>query len=222
MFIGHFAVAFGAKRVAPAVSLGTLILAAQFADLLWPTLVLLGMERFEIRPGATTVTPLEFVSYPFSHSLLALLAWATLVAISYRMMRPNWTAALTVAAVILSHWVLDAASHKPDMPVAFGETKVGLGLWQSLPATLAVESVMFCLGVALYASATRPRDRIGSVAFWALVVFLVIIYGGNLFGPLPPNVPAVAWSAQALWLPVVWGYWIDRHRVARVRKGDVA
>ena len=78
MFIGHFAVALGAKKVAPAVSLGTMFLAAQLADLLWPTFVLLGIERVEIAPGATAVTPLDFVSYPYSHSLLALALWSTL------------------------------------------------------------------------------------------------------------------------------------------------
>ena len=63
MFIGHFGVGFGAKRFAPAVSLGTLFLAAQFADLLWPTLLLLGVEEVRIDPGITVVTPLDFVHY---------------------------------------------------------------------------------------------------------------------------------------------------------------
>ena len=76
MFIGHFAVALAAKRAVPEVSLGTLFLAAQLADLVWPTLVLLGLERFEIRPGITAVTPLDFVHYPYSHSLVALAGWA--------------------------------------------------------------------------------------------------------------------------------------------------
>jgi len=49
VFIGHFAVAFAAKRAVPEVSLGTLFLAAQLADLVWPTLVLLGFEQFAIR-----------------------------------------------------------------------------------------------------------------------------------------------------------------------------
>jgi hypothetical protein len=40
MFVGHFALGFGAKKVAPMVSLGTLFLAAQFADVLWPTLLM--------------------------------------------------------------------------------------------------------------------------------------------------------------------------------------
>ena len=80
MFVGHFAVAFGAKRFAPAVSLGTLFIACQFADLLWPLLVIAGIERVGVRPGATTVTPLEFIYYPFSHSLVAALVWGLLFA----------------------------------------------------------------------------------------------------------------------------------------------
>ena len=81
MFIGHLGLAFGAKRVAPGVALGTLFLACQFADLLWPVLVLAGMEVVEIHPGDTAVTPLRFVHYPYSHSLVALLWWATLLAL---------------------------------------------------------------------------------------------------------------------------------------------
>ena len=69
MFIGHFALGFATKRVAPQVSLGTLFLAAQFVDLLWPTLLLLGVERVSIDP-ALRGAPLRFEHYPVSHSLL--------------------------------------------------------------------------------------------------------------------------------------------------------
>ena len=219
MFIGHFAVAFGAKRVAPMASLGTLFLAAQLADLLWPSLVIAGLEHFEVRPGATAVTPLEFISYPYSHSLLALTLWAALIAALYLTLRHNALGAATIAMVVLSHWLLDAATHKADMPVSFGETRVGLGLWHSLPGTVAVEGVMFLVGVALYVRMTKPRDRVGIVAFWSLVAFLVVIYVGSVFGPPPASVPAVAWSAQAIWLLVAWAYWVDRHRVARKGAG---
>jgi hypothetical protein len=226
MFIGHFAVAFGAKRVAPELSLGTLFLAAQLADLLWPTFVLLGLEHFEVRPGATAVTPLEFISYPYSHSLLALTCWAAVVGVCWLAVRrlvsdPRRAtaragrAAATIAVLVLSHWLLDAATHKADMPLAFGDQRVGLGLWQSVPATMIVEGVMFVAGVGLYARATRPRDRTGAIALWSLTAFLVVVYCGNVFGPPPPSVKAVAWSAQAIWLLVVWAYWVDRHRVGR-------
>lgn len=221
MFIGHFAVSFAAKRLVPAVSLGTLFVAAQFADLLWPNLVLLGVESFSIRPGATAVTPLDFISYPYSHSLLALLGWSAMAAALLLALRHRCAAALVVGAVVLSHWVLDALSHRPDVPVAFGDTKVGLGLWYSVPATLAVEGLMFITAVAIYVRTTRARDRVGSGGLWALVAMLLLIYVANVFGPPPPSVAAVAWSAQAMWLLVAWAYWIDRHRPPRDVPGEV-
>ena len=83
MFVGHFALGFGAKKFAPEVSLGILFLACQLADLIWPNLVLLGVETLRIDPGATVMTPLDFSSYPYSHSLLALLIWAAIFAFLY-------------------------------------------------------------------------------------------------------------------------------------------
>jgi hypothetical protein len=217
MFIGHFAVGLGAKRVAPALSLGALFLAVQLADLLWPTFVLLGVERFAIVPGITAVTPLDFIRYPYSHSLVALLGWGALLGLVYAIgRRAGLVASLTLAVLVVSHWVLDVLTHRPDMPITLhGARRLGLGLWDSLPGTLVVELLLFAAGVAVYLRATRARDRVGRLAFWALVAFLVIVYLANLFGPPPPSVAAVAWSAEAIWLLVAWGYWIDRHREAR-------
>lgn len=217
MFIGHFAVAFAAKRAAPEVSLGTLFLAAQLADLVWPTLVLLGVERFEIRPGITAVTPLDFIHYPYSHSLVALLGWGTALAVGYLFFRKGKPAAAgLLAVVVLSHWLLDVASHRPDMPLTLaGSERLGLGLWHSLPATLLVEGALFAACVALYARTTRPRDATGRWSLAALVAFLALVYMGNLSGPPPPSTAAVAWTAQAIWLLVAWGYWVDRHREAK-------
>src|SRR6186997_681775 len=128
MFIGHFGVAFAAKRPAPRVSLGTLFLAAQFIDLLWPVLLLLGVERVRIAPGITRVTPLDFEHYPISHSLLAVLGWAVLVGGAHFLLRRERRAALIVAALVLSHWVLDLLMHRPDLPLAPGATVlVGFG-----------------------------------------------------------------------------------------------
>lgn len=218
MFIGHFALGFGAKRLAPTASLGTLFAACQLADLLWPTLVLLGVERFAIAPGDTVVTPLRFEHYPWSHSLVALVGWAALAGVALRLLRRASPAgnAVVVAALVLSHWVLDVVSHRPDVPIDLGGgARVGLGLWNSLPATLAVEGLLFALGVALYARATQAIDRIGRWALWALVAFLGVVYLANLFGPPPPDVGAVAWTAESMWLLVAWGWWVDRHRRPR-------
>jgi hypothetical protein len=217
MFLGHFAVGLAAKRAAPRASLGTLFAAAQLADLLWPVLVLAGAEHVEVRPGATAVTPLEFVSYPYSHSLVALACWGALFAGGYALLRRRdaggWTAALVLFAAVISHWLLDAASHAPDMPLTLGgPTRIGIGMWSSLPVTLVVELGLLAAGVALYARATTPRDRVGRLALAALVVFLAVVYLASVFGPPPPNSRAVAMGGLAMWLLVLWGAWLDRHR----------
>jgi hypothetical protein len=214
VFMGHFAIGFGAKRAAPAVSLGMLFLACQLADLLWPWFVLLGIERVAIDPGNTAATPLNFIAYPYSHSLVALAAWAVVVALLYRWIRRSTiAAALTLAAVVISHWVLDVISHRPDMPLTIGgTTRLGLGLWNSIPATVGVETVMLVIGLVLYLNATEARDRIGSIGLWSLLVFLVVINVASLAGPPPPSPTAVAWTAQAMWLIVLWAFWVDRHR----------
>jgi hypothetical protein len=214
MFIGHFALAFGAKKAAPAVSLGALFLACQFADLLWPVLVLAGVEEVRIQPGATAMTPLDFVSYPYSHSLSALVGWGILMGGIYvAAIRSRMFAGVILGLLVVSHWVLDVITHRPDMPITLrGTARVGLGLWNSIPATLAVELLLFAGGIALYTRATVARDRLGSFGLWSLVVFLIVVYFASVFGPPPPDARAVAWSATAMWVLVLWGYWVDRHR----------
>ena len=217
MFIGHYALAFGAKRYAPTVSLGTLFLACQFADLLWPTLVVLGIERVGIDPGNTAVTPLNFVYYPYSHSMLMLGVWSALFGLVCRIIngsQPNAVAA--VATLVFSHFILDFVSHRPDLPLTVsGASRVGLGLWNYPAATLAVEVTLFAVGIALYAIVTRERDRAGRVGLWALIAFLSAIYFAAIFGPPPPDASAVAMAGHLSWLFVLWAYWIDRHRAAR-------
>lgn len=218
MFIGHFGAGLGAKSLAPRVSLGTLFLAAQFLDLLWPTLLLLGVERVVIAPGATAVTPLLFEHYPISHSLVAVLGWASLVGGAHFLLRRNGRSALVVAALVVSHWVLDAIVHRPDLPVLPGlQWSIGLGAWRSLPLTLAIELSLFCVGVWLYVRYTEPLDAAGRWGWWGLAALLLAIYAGNLAGGPPPSVAAIAWVGELQWLLVAWAYWVDRHRRGRNR-----
>jgi hypothetical protein len=216
MFIGHFALAFGAKKIAPMLSLGTLFLACQFADLLWPTLVLAGVEIVEVDPGNTLMTPLNFVSYPYSHSFVALAGWSALFALAYRTIR-GWhpIAIATVAALVFSHYALDVMTHRPDMPITLtGSRRLGFGLWNYPGTALAIESAMFIAGTTLYLSATRARDRIGRIGLYALIVVLVAMFFAALYGPPPPSPSAVAIGGHLMWLFVLWAYWVDRHRRA--------
>jgi hypothetical protein len=214
MFLGHFGIALGAKKAAPKASLGMLILAAQFADLLWPIFLLLGWEQVRIAPGITRVTPLDFVSYPWSHSLLAQLVWGAALGIAYFAVRRNGRAAVVIAACVPSHWLLDYIMHRPDMPLFPGGARYGLGLWNSLPATLVSELGLFAVGVGLYLTVTRSKDRAGIYALWSLLLFLPLVYFASLFGPPPPNERVLAFSALAIWLTVPWAAWADRHRSA--------
>jgi hypothetical protein len=213
MFIGHFAVGFAAKRMVPRVSLGTLLMAAAFVDLLWPIFLITGLEHVRIAPGITAFTPLDFYDYPITHSIPGGLLWAAVVAGLWYARHRLGTAALVVAAVVLSHWVLDVVSHRADMPVLPNGPYIGLGLWYSVPATLMVEGALFVFGLAVYARSTRARDATGRWALTGMVVFLIAIYLLNAFGPPPPGERALAYGALAAWLLVPWPYWIDRHRV---------
>jgi membrane-bound metal-dependent hydrolase YbcI (DUF457 family) len=224
MFIGHYAVGWAGRgalgRSPRGPSLGTWFLAIQWLDLIWPPLVLLGIEEVRIDPGNTAFTPLNFVSYPYSHSLLMAAAWAVAFGAVYRWRSGDARGGFWLAGGVFSHWVLDWVTHGPDLPLYPGSAvRVGLGLWNSVPASLVVEIALFVVGVGLYARATRASDRRGVLANWGLVALLAAIYLANVLGPPPPGVGAVAWSALSLWLLAAWGYWIDRHRVPR---GDPA
>ena len=215
MFIGHFALALGAKKFAPQVSLGILFLACQLADIIWPNLVLLGIEALEVEPGITVMIPLNFSHYPYSHSLVALILWSAIFGVLYALLRRSGTkAAIVIAVLVLSHWVLDVLTHRPDMPITLTESSaVGLGLWNYPVVAVPLELLLFGAGTWLYVRHTKPLNRQGSIGFWSLILFLLVVYAANILGPPPPSPAAVAWSAQALWILIAWGFWVDHHRV---------
>jgi LexA-binding, inner membrane-associated putative hydrolase len=218
MFIGHFALGFAAKRVTPRISLAALFGAAQFADLLWPVLVAAGLEQVRIDPGNTASTPLDFVSYPYSHSLLALMVWGMVFAAIYR----AWTrrrvveggrAFVMLFALVVSHWVLDVLVHRPDMPLYPGSAKLGLGLWNSPFVEKSLEVVMYAAGLLVYLRATKSRDWIGRWALWGLVAFL---FFGYLASSTPPPSVRALWVTAILLggLTLAWTWIADRHREA--------
>jgi membrane-bound metal-dependent hydrolase YbcI (DUF457 family) len=208
MFIGHYAIAFAARRPGNMPSLAVLFIAVQLLDLIWPILVLAGIETFRIQEGNTAMTPLDFTHYPYSHSLLMAVAWGVLFAFVYFLFTKNRNGALLLIPLVVSHWLLDFITHRPDLQLSpFSETRVGLGLWNSPTAGIALETAMFLVGIIVYYVKVKPKR---TIAFWSLVSLFLLFYFMNIFGPPPPSVQMVAWSANLMWLFVLWAFWLEK------------
>jgi hypothetical protein len=217
MFLGHYGVAFALKRAEPKLSLGTLFLAVQLADLLWGVFLLLGWERVRIDPGFTAVTPLQFLEYPISHSLVGMTIWALVGAAVYyswptRDTSRHWQAAALVGVAILSHFLLDFLVHAPDLPVWGQDSpKLGLGLWNNPAATLLLELVTLAAGVAVYVAFRSRRHPVRPGRLAGVVLVLVAIYLTSFFGPPPSSVTAIAVAdIVGLLLLAAFAAWADR------------
>lgn len=213
MFLGHFGVALGAKTQQPRVSLGTLFLAAQLADVVWPTLLLLGVERVSIVPQATGADALAFVHYPFTHSLLGELIGGLVLGLAYWLLRRNAPGALLVGLLVPSHWLLDLVVHKPDLPLyPVPSPLLGFGLWNHVALAQLVEFALLGWGLWLYAQRTRARNGVGRYGLLGLLALLMVSHLASVFSPPPASVVAIGWGGQLLWLPVLLAYWVDRNR----------
>ncbi len=216
MFLGHFAVGLAARPLAPRLPLAVLLAAPQALDLVWPVMVGLGLERARIEPGHLEASPLVLEHMPYSHSLVAALGWALLCALGYRLVTRDRRGAVVVAALVLSHWLLDWVSHEPDMPLWPGSGRYGLGLWYSLPATLATELVMFAAGAWLYTRATVARGPIGRFGWPFLAVLLTAGFLAAVLGDPPPTIRALLISVAVLIVVVIGAaIAIERQRPAR-------
>jgi hypothetical protein len=213
MFVGHLAVALGAKRATPRAPLAWLVAATFGLDLLWPIFLLAGIEEVRINPGDTAFTPLAFAYYPWSHSFVTAIAWGLLAgAIAAKRFQDRRVGAI-IGATVPSHWILDVVAHRPDLPLWPGGPKLGLGLWSSIPATFIVEGLFFFAMVELYRRAFAARDRMGRWAFRALIAFVSAIWFLSPFSPPPPSVTAIIVVGLALWVLVPWARFIERHRL---------
>jgi membrane-bound metal-dependent hydrolase YbcI (DUF457 family) len=212
MLVGHLAAALGAKKVQPEVPLGVAVAAAFALDLAWPVLLLTGAEVVRVNPGDTAFTNLAFDSYPWSHSLALVVLWSALAAVLGRLALSSWRSGFVVGALVLSHWVLDWVTHRPDLPLWPGGPTVGLGLWESIPGTIVVEAGLLVAGLWIYLKVTRASDRIGTLALGALVGVLGLLWISQPWAPIPDSARAVAWGALVLWVVPVWAMWIERHR----------
>ncbi len=215
MFIGHFGIGFAGKKVNNKPSLGTLFFAAQFLDLLWPILLLAGIESAAIEPSNSVFLRLNFSNYPISHSLVGSLLWAILFGLIYFLFKKNLKASIVLCSLVFSHWLLDLIVHQPDLPISpWSNIKLGFGLWNSIILSVIIEGLIFTIGVYLYISSTKAKNKKGQFGLWSLIIFFAIIYLLNLFGSPPPSVQAVGIAGLFQWLFIPWAYWIDKNRVS--------
>jgi uncharacterized membrane protein len=145
-----------------------------------------------------------------------LVAWATAFAGIYYAVTRYRVGAIVIWIGVVSHWLLDWITHRPDMPLYPGGARYGLGLWNSIPGTMIVELSMFAVGIWLYLRTTRAKDRIGTYALLAYLALLLLSYIGDRFGAPPSGTGDLAWSgiiAEAILLP--WAWWFDHHRTPR-------
>ena len=212
MFVGHLAVSLGAKVVEPKAPLAALVAASYGLDLLWPLLLLTGLETVSVAPGNTAFTPLAFDWYPWSHSLVMAVIWGTAVGGLTLRLTSNQRVSFIVGAVLVSHWVLDVISHRPDLPLWPGGPLVGLGLWNSIAATLLVEGALFATALWWFVRSLPSADVTGRWALWSLVGLTTVIWASQPWSPPAPSATAVAGVGLALWILPSWAWWIDRPR----------
>lgn len=142
--------------------------------------------------------------------------WATVFALIYDRLTHYRPGVIAVWIGVVSHWVLDFVSHRPDMPLyPGGGPHLGLGLWNSVPATMIVEIAMLAIGVYLYTGCTRAKDRVGTYGFVSYVVVLLLLYISDRFDAGPPSVSAILWSGIIAEIVLLgWPWWFDKHREA--------
>lgn len=220
MIVGHYAVGFLGKRAAPGVPLPVLMMAALFPDFLTFLLQLAGIEHAGLTPPFPRYFPLNAYDNPITHSLAMDVLWAWAFAAVYLTRRNDRRGAMTLAAAVLSHWVFDFITHRPDMPLAPGvDLKVGLTLWNSIAGTFVVEGGLWAFAIAAYVRATRATAPAGTYCLWFLVVGMTMWFVVTPFVPHPAGDFSVVANTVFLivhLLVVSLAYGIDRYRIARV------
>lgn len=179
MFIGHFAPAFIARGITDeAPRLGTLFIAAQLVDWAFFTFAMVGIEKMRLVPGITAMNAMDLYHMPYTHSLLGSLGWALGLGAVIALVSRNMVAATWGAIVVMSHWLLDLLVHRPDLTIAGGETKYGLGLWNSPTIEMPLEIGFVVLAYAYYIRRTKGPLVPPLILLAALLLFQAIDWFG--------------------------------------------
>ena len=191
MFVGHYSVAFAVKNERNKIPLWVLFIAVQFLDYIWATLVLLGIEKVRVIKGFTAGSMLDSYFHPYSHSLIAAIAWSGVAALGYWAIssrhgcRYRASAALIVGLALFSHWILDVVAHPRDLAIYDNKWKVGFGLWNYRDPEFALEIALLGFGIVLYL-ARNVMLAIRKTAAIAFGIALVVVQVGDTYVPRTP------------------------------------
>src|SRR5947208_748600 len=191
MFVGHYSVAFAIRTEQNKIPLWVLFVAVQFLDYIWATLVLLGIEKLRVIKGFTAGSMLDSYFHPYSHSLIAAVAWSGVAALAYGTFcsrhgcQYRKSAALIVGLAVFSHWILDLVAHPRDLPIYDNTLKVGFGLWNYRDPEFALEIALVAGGIMLY-MARNVLSAARKTAVIAFGVALVVVQIGDTFVPRTP------------------------------------
>ncbi|HVS26279.1 MAG TPA: hypothetical protein VHE58_03130 [Burkholderiales bacterium] len=217
MFVGHYGVSFAAKSVEKTLPLWLLFVAVQIVDVFWAIFVLLGIEKARIVPGITASNPLDLYYMPYTHSLIAAVAWSGLAFAAYRFIptfKGSTKAALILAGAVFSHWVLDLIVHRPDLPLYDDTLKMGFGLWNYPVVAFALEAAILFGGIVLYLRSTTSNSGIGKYGVALFGFIMLPIQATVFFGPPPPSDRAAALTALVLYVVFAWiASWPERKRI---------
>ncbi len=220
MFVGHYAAAFALKGKEKSLSLGALFLAVQFVDILFFPFVLAGIEHLKFEEHYTAVNNFNMYFYPFTHGFAGTLFWSVLWCFLYyygfaKAKKNRKKIAIFMALAVLSHWFADLIVHTPDLPIVYGEPKLGFGLWHYKFATFAIEAILLFLGLYYYLKNTKPIKKAGKYLAIVFVLFLIFINYLNLY-VLPENKDMVSLTISALlsyFLFALIAKYVDKFRV---------
>ncbi|MGH8369750.1 MAG: hypothetical protein ACRESC_02100 [Gammaproteobacteria bacterium] len=202
MFVGHYGVAFAARRLEKRIPLWLFFIAVQFVDILWCVFILFGVERVSIVPGYTAANPMDFTYYPYTHSLIGSIGWAGVAFVLYRIFqryKGSPKPALILAAAVLSHWFLDLLVHAHDLDIINESFKVGFGLWNYPILELVVEFAVLFGGLAYYLKGNDGLSRNRKLGMIVFCVLMALIQLTSAFGPPPNSVPIIGIAGLVLY-----------------------
>jgi hypothetical protein len=220
MGVGHAAVALGASKAAPRLNVGWLVFGALLADFLLGVFAWMGLEHARAPNDFASRHYLLF-TFPYSHGLVPLAVWGALfgLLVSQGRGRDQKRAFWVVAAVVVSHFVLDGLVHVAGLPI-LGENspKLGLGLWNHMPLELSLETLMAGGSVVIYLRVAGAKATAWSR--WGMPVYMALLAGLTWTQLLMTRPPTMA-QLVPNWIvaPVVFAaipFALDRKRTRAV------